>query len=196
MTLWLENKVAVVTGGSSGIGRATALAFAREGAKVVIGDVAVEGGQETVRLIEKVGGQAIFVRTDVSKAADVQALVNRTIEAYSRLDCAFNNAGVGRVYGAEVLTREGHYTGVVLNPLIGETKSDDVDAATRMRTYMALIDNRQRLGLLLTLRVLEESQRMARESVEGQAIELGHQRTRLGGYLLSLQVVDYAVNSA
>jgi len=90
----LEGKVCLVTGGASGIGRATALAFAREGAKVVVSDVAVAGGEETVRLIREAGGEAIFVPCDVSQAADVQALVERTVRAYGRLDCAFNNAGI------------------------------------------------------------------------------------------------------
>ena len=78
----------------SGIGQATALIFAREGAKVVVADITVEGGEETVRQIQAAGGQATFVKTDVSKAAEVEALVNKTIETYGRLDCAFNNAGV------------------------------------------------------------------------------------------------------
>lgn len=89
-----EGKVALVTGGSSGIGRAGALAFAREGAKVVVADVVVEGGQETVDMIQQAGGEAIFVTTDVSKAADVETLVNKTVETYGRLDYAFNNAGI------------------------------------------------------------------------------------------------------
>jgi NAD(P)-dependent dehydrogenase (short-subunit alcohol dehydrogenase family) len=90
----VEGKVAVVTGGSSGIGRATALAFAKEGAKVVVADVLIEEGQETVRLIHQEGGEAIFVRTDVSKAAEVEALIQSCIQVYGRLDCAFNNAGI------------------------------------------------------------------------------------------------------
>lgn len=92
-----EGKVALVTGGSSGIGRATALAFAREGAKVVIADVLVEGGNETVQMIKEKGGEALFVKTDVSKAAEVQALINKIIKTYDRLDYAHNNAGVGGV---------------------------------------------------------------------------------------------------
>jgi NAD(P)-dependent dehydrogenase (short-subunit alcohol dehydrogenase family) len=83
-----------VTGGGSGIGRASALAFAREGAKVVVADVDVAGGQETVRLIEAAEGTALFVRADVSQAAEVAALVERAVAAYGRLDCALNNAGI------------------------------------------------------------------------------------------------------
>ncbi len=90
----LDNKIALVTGAGSGIGRATALVFAREGAKVVVADIVVEGGQETVQQIEAAGGEAIFVKADVSQAADVEALVTQTVETYGRLDCAFNNAGI------------------------------------------------------------------------------------------------------
>lgn len=100
MTNQFTNKVALVTGGSSGIGRATSLAFAREGAKVVVADVQVAGGEETVRLIQAAGGEAIFVKTDVSQAADVEAMVNRTVETYGRLDCAFNNAGITGIIGS------------------------------------------------------------------------------------------------
>jgi NAD(P)-dependent dehydrogenase (short-subunit alcohol dehydrogenase family) len=88
------DKIAVVTGGGSGIGRATALAFAREGAKVVVSDVVVSGGEETVQMIKAAGGQAVFVKADVSKAAEVEALIKQTVATYGRLDCAFNNAGI------------------------------------------------------------------------------------------------------
>jgi NAD(P)-dependent dehydrogenase (short-subunit alcohol dehydrogenase family) len=90
----MKDKVALVTGGSAGIGRAAALAFAREGAKVVVADVQVAGGQETVRLIGDAGGEAVFVRTDVASPAEVQALVEQAVQRYGRLDCAFNNAGI------------------------------------------------------------------------------------------------------
>jgi NAD(P)-dependent dehydrogenase (short-subunit alcohol dehydrogenase family) len=90
----IAGKVALVTGGSSGIGRATAQIFAREGAKVVVADVVVEGGEETVRLINAAGGEAIFVKTDVAQSADVEAMVKKAVETYGRLDCAFNNAGI------------------------------------------------------------------------------------------------------
>lgn len=90
----LEGKVAVVTGAGSGIGRAVALAFAGRGAKVVVADVKVDGGGETVTMIEDVGGDTTFVKADVSSATDVQALVNKTVETYGSLDYAFNNAGI------------------------------------------------------------------------------------------------------
>lgn len=91
----VEGKVAIVTGASSGIGRSCALVLAERGAKVVVSDVSVSGGEETVSLITQAGGEAIFVRADVSSAEDVEALVNRTVEQYGRLDIAVNNAGIG-----------------------------------------------------------------------------------------------------
>jgi NAD(P)-dependent dehydrogenase (short-subunit alcohol dehydrogenase family) len=94
MTGLCTGKVALVTGAGSGIGRATALAFHREGAKVVVSDVAVDGGEETVRLITQAGGEAIFVKANVAQASEVEALVNKTVRTYGRLDCAHNNAGV------------------------------------------------------------------------------------------------------
>jgi NAD(P)-dependent dehydrogenase (short-subunit alcohol dehydrogenase family) len=87
-------KVALVTGAASGIGRASAMAFARRGAKVVVADVHVEGGEEAVAQIKKDGGEATFVRTDVSVMKEVEALVQQTMARYGRLDCAHNNAGV------------------------------------------------------------------------------------------------------
>ncbi len=90
----LENKVALVTGGGGGIGRAAALAFTEEGATVVVADVMVEGGEETVRMIKEAGGEALFVKTDVSRAEDVESLIKTAVDTYGRLDCAFNNAGI------------------------------------------------------------------------------------------------------
>ena len=87
-------RVAFVTGAANGIGRATALAFAREGANVVVADVSEEGNQETSRMIEELGGRALAVRCDVSRAEDVKAALDKAVEVFGRLDFAFNNAGV------------------------------------------------------------------------------------------------------
>jgi NAD(P)-dependent dehydrogenase (short-subunit alcohol dehydrogenase family) len=94
MAAQFEGKVALVTGGSSGIGRSTALAFAAEGAKVVVASRRSEESAETVRLVQAAGGQAVFVKTDVAEAADVEAMVAQTIRHFGALDFAFNNAGI------------------------------------------------------------------------------------------------------
>ena len=102
MTGQLEGKVSLITGGGSGIGKASALAFAREGSKVVVADVNVEGGEQTVRLIQDTGCEATFVRADVSNSGDVSDMVSHAVQTYNRLDCAFNNAGIsggrGRIH--------------------------------------------------------------------------------------------------
>jgi len=90
----LKDKVAIITGGGSGIGRATCLLFAREGAKVVVADYIAEGGNETVRQISAAGGQAVFVQADVSKSADVRNMIGAAVRNYGRVDILFNNAGI------------------------------------------------------------------------------------------------------
>lgn len=99
MTGQFTGKVAIVTGGSSGMGRAAALAFAREGANVVVADTNVQDGEETVRRFKDSGAEALFVPADVSQATAVEALVNTTIATYGRLDYAFNNAGINEEHG-------------------------------------------------------------------------------------------------
>ena len=90
----LEGKVALITGATTGIDQATAQIFSREGAKVAVADVNIEGAEETVRLIKDAGGEALFIKTDVSQAADTEAMVKQVVDTYGRLDCAFNNAGI------------------------------------------------------------------------------------------------------
>ncbi len=93
-----KNKVALVTGAASGIGLATAMAFIREGAKVVLADVTVDAGESAARKVRENGGDAVFVRADVSNAAEVEALVRKTVDTYGRLDCAVNNAGIEGIF--------------------------------------------------------------------------------------------------
>lgn len=91
----LKDKIAIITGGGSGIGRATALLFAENGAKVVVADVDIEGGEETVRLIEEKGGSAVFIRTNVANSDEIKTLVQGTIEHFGSIDILVNNAGIG-----------------------------------------------------------------------------------------------------
>ena len=89
----LQDKVALVTGAASGIGRATALTFAREGAKLIVADMNEEGGQQTVHMITENSGEATFVQVDVTSTSQIEAMISKTVETYGRLDCSFNNAG-------------------------------------------------------------------------------------------------------
>ena len=90
----LEGKSALITGGGGGIGRATALAFAREGARVAVADLMAEAARETVALVNAAGGQAISLSGDMSRDAEVHAMIEAAVATYGRLDCAFNNAGI------------------------------------------------------------------------------------------------------
>jgi NAD(P)-dependent dehydrogenase (short-subunit alcohol dehydrogenase family) len=102
----LEGKVAIVTGAASGIGRATALLFAAEGAAVVVADVNNGGGMQTVEAIRSAGGRAQYVHTDVSRSPDVQAMVRAAVERFGRLDVLFNNAGIAVFKGVEETTED------------------------------------------------------------------------------------------
>lgn len=99
----LEGKVVLITGAGSGIGQAASRIFAREGARLVLADVSEPGGVETLKMVKQAEADAIFVRADVSKWPEVEGMVKKAVEAFGRLDCAFNNAGIE---GATALTHE------------------------------------------------------------------------------------------
>ena len=92
----LDGKVALITGAGSGIGRATALLFAKEEARISVADCVPAGGQETVKMIQKAGSDAVFIEADISQAADVERMVKTTVNTYGQIDILFNNAGVGQ----------------------------------------------------------------------------------------------------
>jgi NAD(P)-dependent dehydrogenase (short-subunit alcohol dehydrogenase family) len=94
-----DGKVVIVTGAGTGMGRAIALAFAHEGAQVVVADIGASDGEETARLVSDLGGQALFVRTNVAQAGEVEALVGATMAQFGRLDYACNNAGINEEHG-------------------------------------------------------------------------------------------------
>src|SRR5919205_664259 len=100
----VEGKVALVTGGASGVGRATALTFAREGAKLVVADMNDEGGHQTVHMIMENGGESTFIQVDVTSTSAVEAMISKTVETYGRLDCVHNNAGISS--GVRALTAD------------------------------------------------------------------------------------------
>ena len=106
-------KVTLVTGGSSGIGRATAIKFGEQGAKVVVTARREREGQETAEMIRKAGGEATFMQTDVRISSQVENMVNQTVEKYGRLDIAFNNAGVGGIMARLVRTTEETFDQIV-----------------------------------------------------------------------------------
>jgi NAD(P)-dependent dehydrogenase (short-subunit alcohol dehydrogenase family) len=103
MTTEFADKVALITGGGSGIGKATVIAFASKGASVIVVDVDAEGGEETVQIVNEMDGEATFIKADVSQANEVENIVNQTVEIYGRIDCAHNNAGIE---GARALTAD------------------------------------------------------------------------------------------
>src|SRR5208282_4264438 len=109
----LQGKVALVTGGGSGIGRATALRLAKEGAKIMIADYVPEGAERSVKMIKDAGGEASCLAADVSVTKQVEMMVNKTVDTYGRLDCAYNNAGIEGAIGDTVACTEENFDRVV-----------------------------------------------------------------------------------
>jgi len=115
----LDNKVAIITGAGAGMGRAAALLFTKEGAKVVVADYVAEDGEETVKMIKGAGGEAIFVKTDVSKTEDVKKMVRAAVDTYGRLDILYNNAGISGETASTVDCTEENFDKVIAVNLKG-----------------------------------------------------------------------------
>jgi NAD(P)-dependent dehydrogenase (short-subunit alcohol dehydrogenase family) len=142
-----SDTVAVVTGGSTGIGRETARAFAERGASVVIGDVNTEGAEATVDTIESAGGEAIAVETDVGETADVEAMVDAAVETFGGLDYAFNNAGIGGGETPTAETPEDHWTAVLDVNLRGVFRSVQAELPAMLESGGgAIVNNASVLG--------------------------------------------------
>lgn len=143
------NKVALVTGATSGIGRATAIAFAREGAEVVVSGRREKEGRETVALIKQAGGEATFVRTDVTSEAEVAALVNKTLSTYGRLDAAFNNAGVEGLPGTIHEQTVENYHHIMNANVLGVVLSLKHEVAAMLKNGGGVIVNNSSVGGLV-----------------------------------------------
>ncbi|MBU0721909.1 SDR family oxidoreductase [Patescibacteria group bacterium] len=102
----LQNKIAIITGAGSGIGKGIALAFIKEGAKVVVADWSEQSGKETVEQIQKINGESIFVKTDVSKTNDVEQLVKSCLKKFGRVDILINNAGIYKAYNLHEMSEQ------------------------------------------------------------------------------------------
>jgi len=144
-----DGKVALVTGGGTGIGRATAIAFAREGARVVIGNRNSEAGNAVVKAIKDSGGEASFLKTDVSVEDDVKALVDQAIATYGRLDVAFNNAGIGGAVGPLADQTTENYDQVMGTNVKGVFMSIKYEIQAMLKTGGGAIVNNSSVGGLL-----------------------------------------------
>lgn len=144
-----DGKVALVTGGGVGIGRATSLAFAREGAKVVIGNRNVDRGMEVVKAIEAAGGDASFLQTDVLSEDDIKALVEHAVSTYGRLDVAFNNAGVEGLVAPTAEQTDENYRFVMDTNVRGVWLSMKHEIAQMLKTGGgAIVNNSSVAGLI------------------------------------------------
>jgi len=141
-------KVALVTGGTAGIGRATALAFAREGAKVVIAGRHVAEGEETIHFIKQQAGDALFVQTDVSKASDVEHVINTAVTTYGRLDYAVNSAGTeGAIGPITTLSEDGWERTIAIN-LKGTWLSLKAEVAAMLKQGGAIVNIASVVGMV------------------------------------------------
>ena len=137
----LDGKVALVTGAASGIGRASALLFSSEGARLILSDVDVKGGQETLKLVEIGGGKGIFFPTDVTRREQVDEMVRRGVETFGRLDCAFNCAGIAGSLEPFLETTEEDWERVISTNLKGHWHSMKAEIPEMLKVGKGAIVN-------------------------------------------------------
>lgn len=150
MAKLMENKAGLITGGAAGIGRATALAFAKEGASVMVCDIDQTGGEETVRLIREAGGTAAFCPCDVTDEASVKAMVDATVAAFGKLDFAFNNAGANGVFAPVADTDSAVWDKVMKINVYGVFYCLKHEIAAMMESGGAIVNTSSGSGLIAT----------------------------------------------
>ncbi|MEH2433892.1 MAG: SDR family oxidoreductase [Nostoc sp.] len=142
------DKVVLITGGNSGIGKATALAFAKEGAKVAIAGRRIQEGEETVNLIEKAGSQSIFITTDITQETEVKNLISQTVKTFGRLDYAFNNAGTPGVLKVDIDDSEENWNKVINTNLKGVWLCMKYQIPEMLKNGGAIVNNASIRGLI------------------------------------------------
>ncbi len=178
----LEGKVAVITGAASGMGRASAMLFAKEGAAVVVADLNSQGGEMVISEIAATGGRAVFQRTDVTSEADIKAMIDRAVKEYGRLDITFNNAGLGGAVGAleNIKADDWDKTFAILTrgPFFGIKHSI---AAMRKSGGGSIISTSSVAGLrgVAGLHAYSAAKAAVVNLTESAAIALGHDRIRV-----------------
>jgi NAD(P)-dependent dehydrogenase (short-subunit alcohol dehydrogenase family) len=190
----LDGKVAVITGAASGMGRATALRFAREGAAVVVADLNSQAGEETISEIAATGGRAVYQHTDVGNERDLQALFDRAVKEYGRLDITYNNAGIGGATGklTEIKAEDWDKTFVILTRAVFLGIKFSIEPMRRVGGG-SIISTASVAGLrgAAGLHAYSAAKAAVVNLTESAAIELGHDRIRVncicpGGILTPL----------
>ena len=188
-----QGKVAIVTGGTSGIGRAAAVAYAKEGAKVVVAGRRAAEGEETVRLIRAEGGEGLFVATDVAQEAQVKNLVGRTLEQFGRLDFAFNNAGIEQIPTPFLEQTEETYDQVMDINVKGVWLSMKHQVPAMLKTGGgAIVNTSSALGVIAfaAMEVYVASKHAVIGMTKSAALEFGKQGIRINAVLPAVIETD------
>ncbi len=179
----LEGKVAIVTGGTSGIGRASAIELAKAGAKVVVSGRREKEGQETVQLIQKAGGTSLFVKVDITKESDIAQMVKKTLDTYGRLDIAFNNAGI-LAHGPITQVTEEEYKQVFDANVKGVLLSMKHEVPAMLKSGGGSIINMSSIAGLISLKevsIYSASKHAVVGMIKSAALELAKQNIRVNG---------------
>jgi len=180
MAQQMEGKVALVTGGNSGMGQAAAIVFARNGAKVVAAARRIPEGEQTVKMIADQGGEAIFIRADVAVESDVEAMVNQTVKTYGRLDYAFNNAALGSVGGRLEDMEEKDFLRTMQVNLVGVWLCLKHELRQMQRQGYGAIVNNSSIGGLVSSPIADAAYVSAKHGVIGLTRQAARENAKKG----------------